>query len=240
MREYPWISREPGWGHLRRYRLLATSLSLVNRWLEVTNSPQSFLLRKGVTPGLESVQPLLRSLESHSSMEELEFPDALLGPQTPDEFLDKLSSAVRVQQALVLDQILRRHGDSAADALRKLADVTFEQGRSRGEHDSRGAASGLRSIHAALVQSALSSQFTHSPSGVLLERVTDTKIDWLELECPHQDDILEVGQVADPLCELHSSWRAGYAEGWNQSVSYARLPREPRLGRCRFSLEARG
>lgn len=239
MREYPWISREAGWDHLRRYRLLAVSLGLVVRWVEVSNSPPSFLLRKGLTPGYDAAQPLLRHLEGQISMSELEFPDAHLGAQTPDEFLELLSRAVRIQQSLVLDQILRRHGDSDSGILRKLLDATFEHGQARGQHDSRGSNSGVRSIHAALAQSALCAQQSHSPSGILLERVTDRRIDWLELECPHQDELLEVGQVADQLCELHSSWRAGYAAGWDQSVHYARLPREPRLGRCRFSIEAR-
>lgn len=240
MREYPWISREPGWDHLRRYRLIATSLGLVARWVEVTNSPPSFLLRKGLTPGYDSAQPLLRHLEGQASVGELEFPDSLLGAQTPDEFLDLLSKAVRVQQALVLDQILRRQGEAGSEVLRKLMDATFEQGKSRGQHDRRGSGSGVRSIHSALVQSAMCAHQTQSPSGVLLERVTDRRIDWLELECPHQDDLVEVGQVADQLCELHSAWRAGYAAGWDQSVQYARLTREARLGRCRFSIEARG
>ena len=240
MREYPWIARAPGWEHLRRYRLLAASHGLVSRWVEVTNSPDSVLHRRGLTPEHEVAQPILRHLEGQVSISELEFPDSLLGSQTPDEFLDLLSAAVRVQQALVLEQILRRHGDSTADVFRKLLDVTFEQGFSRGQNDSRGSSSGLRAIHAAMIQSALSSPQTHSPSGVLLERMTDIRIDWLELECPHQDAIIEVGQVADQLCELQSCWRSGYAAGWGQGVRYTKLPSEPRLGRCRFSIEAHG
>lgn len=240
MREYPWIARQSGWVHQRRYRLLAVGAALAPCWIEASNAPQSFLLRKGVTPGYDAAHPMLRVLESQASIGDPEFPDSLLGSQTPDEFLDLLSSAVRIQQALVLDQILRRASGDEGALLKKLLEVTLEQGRIHGQHESRGAGAGVRSIHSALAQSALSSPQSHSPSGVLLERVTDDRIDWLELECPHQDDLLEVGHVADPLCELQSAWRAGFIAGWDSSVQYGKLPREPRLGRCRFSIEARG
>jgi len=217
MREYPWLQRELSWEDQRRFELLHARWELTCLWVEDLKLPPVTLHRKGVTVGLEAVQPILKHWEAMRARPQKTecipvcINDELLGSLLPAEALEKLALAVRVQQALVLDQILRKNSELRL----QLARLSHEAGKLYRKNRFRAVSSdwGLGELHAALVQGPFSCTQSMHPEGVLVERATVDRIEWLELECPHRDSLLEVGPVADSLCQIHNSWREGFIEG---------------------------
>ena len=67
----------------------------------------------------------------------------------------------------------------------------------------------------------------------VVERQCDGRIDWMDAECPHLDPLLEVGPVADVLCDLNAAWQAGFVEGLSAGLELSRISRK----NCRFRLE---
>ncbi len=240
MREYPWFRREPHWEHRARQRVISSFAALAPAWLESLSLPASLLSRKGVSPELEAAQDGLKHLDSAASS----FPSHLLGSRTPDEYLELLSRAARIRSALVLDQILKKD-PSAAD---RLKTVSFEAGRraasaAASELQAEGSAAllpgqapSVRGAFLALVQRSFAGLCSPGDQGMLVERLTDGEASWVDLDCPHRDQIPEVGVVADCLCDQISEWRSGFCAGWDDRLRMARLPDEARIGRCRFIL----
>jgi hypothetical protein len=233
MREYPWIARDPNWGHIAQYRVVRLAVLLSRAWVEKLGYPASFLQRKGITPELESSQAALRHVESEGGES---FPFALLGSKTPDEFLAELTNAARVQQGLVVDQILKKDPQSfpklaqiARDAGAQAAQAAKARQSGHGSELPR-----VRAAFLALCHEAFSCGAGVGIQGVLPERVTDSKISWVDLACPHQDSLLEIGPVMDVLCDLQAAWREGFCQGWDQRLRFSRTPRAGDC--CRFSM----
>lgn len=240
MREYPWCSRQLTWQHLRRFGLIHDQWRLTRIWVEATGQPQTLLGRKGVTPGLDEVGEILRWWEQVPQPSERPDPichDELLGALSPEECLERLGAAVRIQQSLVLEQILRK----VADSRQRLLVASEEAGR--GAASAAGGVGSscpadLRDAHASVVQGPFSCILSQDPAGVVVERVTDSSLDWIELECPHRDRLFEVGPVAEVLCDLHAAWRSGYFKGLDPAWSARRLPPDPVTANCRFTVTA--
>jgi hypothetical protein len=233
MREYPWISRQETWNHVFRYRLIVGRVWLSRAWLEGLSLPLSYLQRKGLSPELEMGQSFLRHAESVNELETVEFPGALLGARSPDEFLTEFSKAARIQQGLVLDQILKKE----SSALPRLKSISFQAGATAGGSFK---AISVRGAFLVLNQNAY---FSVRPgmAGLLPERITDHRVSWVDLDCPHQDPLVELGPVASSLCDLYVEWRAGFCSALNSGSQgsglgfrFSRLPQ----GRCRYLLEA--
>lgn len=241
MREYPWDSRRLTWQHLRRFGLIHAQWKLTRTWVEELGQPQSLLNRKGVTPGLDEVGEILRYWEQAAPGPVCR--EDLLGALSPEECLERLGAAVRVQQSLVLDQLLRKVPDSRQRLPEISSAAGHRAGKSQVSPDSVAAPfsahrtlSGLRDAHASVAQGPFSCMRSQNPSGVIVERVTASSLEWIELECPHRDPLFEVGPVADVLCDLHSAWRAGYFRGLDPAWKTARLAPDPVASYCRFSV----
>lgn len=232
MREYPWTSRQQTWSHVVRYRLIVGRVGLSRAWLEGLSLPLNYLQRKGLSPELEIGQNFLRHAESVTDLEHADFPEWLLGARSPDEFLDQFSKAARIQQGLVLDQILKK--DSVA--LRELKAISHREGARIGASVQ---AASVRGAFLALNQNSFFA-IRNGMVGVLPERITDYQVSWMDLDCPHQDTLMEIGPVAASLCDLFVEWRAGFCSALrpgSQGFRFTRLPQEPVYGRCRYLLE---
>jgi len=235
MREYPWVSRHQTWGHVVRYRLIVGRVGLSRAWLEGMSLPLTYLQRKGLSPELEMGQSFLRYAETVTDFERAEFPERLLGSRSPDEFLEEFSKAARIQQGLVLDQILKKD----TGALRELKAISHREGARIGAVVQAGS---VRGAFLALNQNSFFA-IRNGMAGVLPERITDHQVSWVDLDCPHQETLMEIGPVASSLCDLYVEWRAGFCSALKQASDgfrFTRLPQEPGYGRCRYLLETEG
>ncbi|MFN7685087.1 MAG: hypothetical protein ACK5QT_06710 [Oligoflexia bacterium] len=218
MREYPWLERPHHWGQVARYRVIRDSALLTRAWCEAVSAPLSTLQRKGVWPEFEKALVLLHAVDWSSQ----EFPSHLLGAMKPDEFLNLVSAGVRIQQGLVLDQILKKQESHLLGILER---ATFEFGR-RTEARIEKSVLSARSVFWALSQAG---------GEAVVERATDGCVRFLDLGCPHRDPHLEVKAVADRLCDLQMFWRRGFCAALAPELQLVRLEPDGR-GHCRFDL----
>ena len=128
-----------------------------------------------------------------------------------------------------------------------MVDVSFEQGRLAGQRaghagtlQAGNALPPLRSCLLALQQSALGWLDRPSQFPPLVERDVPGRIDWVLLECPHQDPLVSDAAVRDFLCEQASAWFRGFCASIDARLSFERAPRDPARGRCRAVLSWSG
>lgn len=236
MREYSWLERPVSWSHFRIFEAVLDRLDLSTAWQSQ--------LHQGTAPLSDRVMGRISkdaadwiSKFSVGASETIfsEWSRSEIGGRTPEEALLEFGRAVRVVEIEAARVVSRSNGVEAISK-RQGGKSRSKYWGSESIHKTEGAPFSLDSCALALHQSALGWLDWPSQGLPLAERDIPGRYDWVLLECPHRDPLIQEPAIADFLCSQHIAWFQGLSHAIDSRLSVIERSREADRRYCRLSL----
>ena len=218
MRPDPWHLRKSTAEHLQWFRNLLDLQRLTSAWQSLTGSELASGISTKYPAHLHEGLWLLERVLAHENQPWHELLDGCLDDTAPEDFLARLQDVICAKQGLVLRDCLKSHTldvllQAAEECGRACAVERWKVLSPQSREDCRG-----------LFAAFQDSPFSGYPRGdhFLVLRSTQDEIRVRLLRCPHQSPLVEVREMAGPLCESHERWSRGYLMALNSQARLAR------------------
>jgi hypothetical protein len=221
IREQPWHEPRPTSEHYLWFNQLVELHSLTRQWLtdlEIETPPAPHQLKRIASPKVHEKFARLETMMDQAETFDLV---RLVDETDPHEFLTRLENTVWVVQGWTLRSLLDRiEKKEEAALINLLQQSSFKCGREVAERRWRGVDTTLGTDFRACLSALFDSPFAGYPRhrSFLIKRSVPDDVQIELLHCPHRMKQVEVVQVADTLCSLHSHWIRGFVYALNSKI----------------------